>query len=278
MLYIGTSEIFGGTNMENNNEPINMFNNKGNNGKYSKLFPIFLVLIALTIWLVSGFRQISPTEVAVVERFGKIVAVKPSGIHYGFRGIDVYNRIQINQQNIEDEYNTATKDMQTVNQIVQTQYTVDSSKAESLYLKFLNNHLDSIIKPILSQSIKETASKYTIEELISKRAELGQDMTDTAKKRLESYGIKIISIQILNLELPKDYRDAVEQKKVAEQNVQKATAELEEAKIKAEANKVTSASYDENIKYKEFLAKWDGKLPLYQGGDGGLNMLLPSVK
>ncbi|MDD2371490.1 MAG: prohibitin family protein [Firmicutes bacterium] len=264
--------------MENSNEPMNVYNFKGSNGKYSKLFPLFVVLIALSIWLISGFRQVSPTEVAVVERFGKIVAVKSSGIHYGLRGIDVYNRIQINQQNVQDEYNTATRDMQSVNQIVQTQYTIDSSKAESLYLKFLNNHADSIIKPILSQSIKETASKFTIEELISRRAELGQNMTDTAKERLESYGIKIISIQIVNLELPEEYRNAVEQKKVAEQRVQKATAELAEAKIKAEANKVTSASYDENIKYKEFLDKWDGKLPLYQGGDGGLNMLLPSVQ
>ena len=264
--------------MENSNEPINMYAFKGNKIKYAKFFPLIVALILLAIWLISGFRLVSATEVAVVQRFGKIVAVNPSGIHYGLRGIDVYNRIQINQQNVQDEYNTATRDMQTVNQVIQTQYTIDSSKAESLYLKFLNMHLDSIIRPILSQSIKETASKFTIEELISRRAELGKDMTESARERLEPYGIKIVSVQIVNLELPEEYRNAVEQKKVAEQKVQKATAELAEAKIQAEANKVTSASYDQNIKYKEFLAKWDGKLPTYLGGDGGLDMLLPSVQ
>ena len=264
--------------MDINNEPINFNNYKGSKGSsLPRLFPLFVAIALLVLWLILGFRMVSPTEVAVVQRFGKIVGVKSSGIHYGFRGIDTYNRIQINQQNVQDQYNTATRDMQTVNQIIQTQYTIDSSMAESLYLKFLNKHVDSIIRPILSQSIKETASKYTIEELISKRAELGEVMTKSAKDRLDAYGIRIISIQIVNLELPEEYRNAVEQKKVAEQRVQKAAAELEEAKIKAEANKVTSASYDANIKYKEFLAKWDGKLPLYQGGEGGLDMLLPNV-
>lgn len=263
--------------MDINNEPINLNDYRKKRGNLPRLFPLYVVLVLLGIYLLSGIRMVSPTEVAVVQRFGQIVGVRTSGIHYGLTGIDIYNRIQINQQNIQDNYNTATMDMQTVNQVIQTQYTIDSSKAESLYLKFLNKHVDSIIRPVLSQSIKETSSKFTIEELISKRAELGEEMTKSARNRLNSYGIKVISIQIVNLELPEDYRNAVEQKKVAEQKVLKAKAELEEAKIKAEANKVTSAAYDENIKYKEFLSKWDGKLPTYLGGEGGLNMLLPNV-
>lgn len=191
--------------MENNNEPVNKlaFKVKNINKKWISLF---VVLLVLAVWLISGFRLVSATEVAVVQRFGKIVAVKPSGIHYGLRGIDFYNKIQINQQNIRTVYSTTTSDIYKVNQVIQTQYTVDISKAESLYLKFLNTHRDSIIKPILSQSIKETTSKFTIEELISKRVELGQAITDGARARLNVYGIKIVSVEIVNIELPADYK------------------------------------------------------------------------
>ncbi|MDD2371489.1 MAG: SPFH domain-containing protein [Firmicutes bacterium] len=198
--------------MENNNEAVNKLDLNGKKSKNKKFVIILGILIALAVYLISGFRLVSATEVAVVERFGKIVAVQPAGVHYGLRGIDFYNKIQINQQNIRALYTTATSDIYAVKQIVQTQFTVDSKMAESLYLKFLNTHVDSIIKPILSQSIKEVTSKYTIEDLITKRAELGQAITDNARARLDGYGIKIISIEIVNVELPADYKAALAQK------------------------------------------------------------------
>ncbi|KAF0092489.1 MAG: hypothetical protein FD141_673 [Fusobacteria bacterium] len=202
--------------MEKNNEPNNMLALKVKKNKNVKLISSLVVLLALAVWLISGFRIVSATEVAVVQRFGKIVSVEPSGIHYGLRGIDYYNKIQVNQQNIRTVYSTTTSDIYKVNQVIQTQYTIDISKAESLYLKFLNTHRDSIIKPILSQSIKETTSKFTLEELISKRVELGQTITDSARARLNVYGIKIVSVEIVNIELPADYKQAVEPKPVVQ--------------------------------------------------------------
>ena len=238
---------------------------------------IVILLPLLVLYLALGIRVVSPTEIAVVERMGEIVAVKSSGVHYGLRFVDKYNKIDLNQQNMKEEYSTATKDMQSVNEIVNTQYTIDSSKAKQLYLKFLGQHKTSIIQPILSQSVKEITSGYTIEELISKRAELGEKITESAKERLSEYGINVVSIQVVNLELPEEYKKAVEQKKVAEQQVLKAQAELEEAKIKAESNKVISQTFDQNVRYKEFLAKWNGQLPNYIGDGNALNMLLPSI-
>lgn len=164
-----------------------------------------------------------------------------------------------------------------MDQAITTQYTIDPGAVKDLYLKFLGNHKDSIIVPVLSQSIKKVASRFMIEELIARRADLGKEMAERAKDRLAEYGIKVISVQIVNLELPIEYKNAIEAKKVTEQNVQKANAELEQARINAEPNKVTSVAYDSNIKYKEFLSKWDGKLPVYMGGDG-LDMLLPNVE
>lgn len=260
-----------GSNMSDNGN--NVIENKPKKGVVGKV--ILVVVLIVGIYLLSGLRIVKPTQVAVVTRFGKVVGVKPSGINYGLRFIDKFVYFDVNQQNVKDTYSTATKDMQSVDQIITTQYTIDPMAVEDLYLKFLGNQRDSIILPILSQSIKEVASKYTIEELIAKRAELGTEMSESARDRLEEYGIKVVSVQIVNLELPEEYTKAVEAKKVAEQNVQKANAELEQARINAEANKVTSEAYDANIQYKEFLSKWDGKLPTYMGGDG-LDMLLPS--
>jgi len=61
--------------MENSNEPINMYAFKGNKIKYAKFFPLIVALILLAIWLISGFRLVSATEVAVVQRLGLLRVV-----------------------------------------------------------------------------------------------------------------------------------------------------------------------------------------------------------
>ncbi|MFS2223213.1 protease modulator HflK [Pantoea sp. B65] len=48
-----------------------------------KIFPPVLCGVALVGWLVSGLHEISPSQRGVYERFGRPVAVLPSGLHVG---------------------------------------------------------------------------------------------------------------------------------------------------------------------------------------------------
>lgn len=251
-------------------------NAKENLMKKLKSLSVIITVIFLILIGISGIRVIEPSEVGVIIRFGNVTGVKESGVSWQLPLFTKVFKFDVSQKKVDGVYSTSTKDMQTTQEFVTTQYVIDTSKAKDLYKSFLGKHEESIIMPILASVVQDGVSELSIEELVSNRVELANLMTGKAKELLEPYGIKIISMQITDHDFSDSYESAVEAKKVAEQKVLTAKQEQEAAKINSETNRIMSESYDENVKFKMFLEKWDGKLPTYMAGENDmLNILLP---
>lgn len=86
------------------------------------------------------------------------------------------------------------------------------------------------------------------------------------------------------------FTKAVEDKQVAQQNKLKAQTQAEQkvieaeanakakiinAEAEAEANRIVTESLSDDILYKQWLAKWDGKLPTVAGSDA--NVIIDTV-
>lgn len=235
--------------------------------------PTFLALI-LTAMCVA---VVGTGQVAVVTRLGTIVGVEGQGFHLK-APIDAYNVIDVTQQQVTEQYSTASKDNQSVDQEITAQVVVDPESAQELYAKFLGNHMDGIVRPVLSDGFKSANAKYSLEETIEKRDQLSADMLKAVQDRLEPYGIRVVSVEIKNVELPEEYKAAVERQKVAERDQVTAQVKQETAEIDAETNRITAESLDSRNFQKMFIERWDGTLPLYMGGDGSLDMLLPTER
>lgn len=239
---------------------------------------IGFVLLIVVLLGALGFRTIAPSQIGVVVRFGNIVSVEESGITWQVPFVTRITKMDVNQRSIIGVYETSTKDMQTTTEYVTTQYVVDASKAKELYKSFLGNHEVNIIQPIIASVVQDSVSTVSISELVSNRVELSNTMTAKAKELLEPYGIRIVSMQITNHDFSDEYETAITAKIVAQERVKTAQYEQETAKVNAETNKIMSQSYDENVKFKMFLEKWNGILPLYVTGESEMmNMLLPTM-
>ncbi len=234
--------------------------------------------VILLIWLIlSSIAVVETGQVAVVTRFGNIVGFEGQGIHLKVP-IDSYNIIDVTQQQVTAEYSTATKDNQSITQEITAQVAVNPENAEDLYQKFLGNHMDAIVDPILSDGFKSATAKFSLEDCITARDQLSEEMLKAVKERLAEYGINVVSVEVKNVNLPEEYKAAVERQKVAERDQVTAEVERQTAEINAETNRITAESLsDENFKQR-FYEKWDGKLPTYMGGEEGLSMLLPSAE
>ena len=242
----------------------------------------FFIVIILALCI----RVVDTGEVAVVTRFGAIIGSQGEGLHLK-TPLDEYHSIRVTQDQVEDIYYTATRDTQSIDQTIVTQVIVDPTKCEELYRKFKGNHIDGIVKPVLYDGFKSATASFTLEDAIAKRDELSTKMLGNVKATLEQYGIVIVSVEIKDVQIPEDYRRAVEEKKVAEQirakaetekqtAIIKAEQELEVKKLEAEANKVVTESLTAEILQKMYLDKWDGKLPLYMAGEGdSMGLMLP---
>lgn len=218
-------------------------------------------LVAVVV-IVNCFAVVGTGQAAVVTRFGNVVGTEGQGFHLKLP-IDRYNMIDVTQQQVTAEYSTATKDNQSLVQEITAQVVVKPDMAEEIYTKFLGNHMDGIVAPVLADGFKNATAAYSIEEVISARDKLSSDMLAAVQTKLDAYGIQVVSVEIKNVALPEEYKAAVERQKVAERDQVTAEVERQTAEIDAEKNKIMAESLSEENFQKLFYEKWDGKLPQY---------------
>lgn len=263
-----------------------------------KALTVTAVIALLAIILVfTSFYTVKQGSVAVIERFGKVIGVKEPGLHFKLPFADKKTTIVTREQTIKfgegEEFaplRVSTKDMQTIGvDLTVSNITTDPMK---VYTSFVGRQLYSMLLPRIKDSVQTNISKYTIEEFVSKRATLANDIFNDIKKKTEKYGIVITNVSITNHRFSEVYRNAVEEKKAAEQAVetekalqkkkiveQESKIKLAELKVKereleAKANKVETESITPELLNKWFLEKWDGKMPAVTSGNGGF--VLPS--
>lgn len=245
-----------------------------------------LCLLCLMINLFNCFTTISTGEVGLKIRFGKIVdVINQEGIIFK-SPIESVKKIDIKVQKYENEapLETSTKDMQIVNNVkISINYQIDGKRAEDLYRKVGSNYEETILEPAIQEIVKGTISKYTSQELVVKREEISQNISDELNKKINDYGITCVNTNIKNFDFSNAYNDAIEQQAVAERNVEKAKQELEKAKIESEkklieaeatkkANDMLKQSLTDEVIAKQFIEKWDGKLPTTYAGDDILSI------
>lgn len=235
------------------------------------LFGLFgLVLIPL-----GCFSTIKTGEIGIKTKFGKITnTTKNEGIVWK-SPLEKIEKIDIKVQKYENEnaLDTSTKDMQVVNNIkVSVNYKIDGEKAIDLYKKVGMNYQTIILEPSIQETIKGVISKYTSEELVTKRSEISLDINNVLNDKLQQYGINSVSVAINNFDFSEAYNQAIEKKAVAEQEVETSKNQLEKAKVDAETKKVKAQgdaeantllekSLTKEILIEKWIEKWNGETP-----------------
>ena len=162
-------------------------------------------------------------------------------------------------------------------------FQVNGEQAVELYRNVGSNYKETVLEPSIQETIKSVMSKYTAEELVTKRSEVATDIQETLNSRTIDYGISIVSINLNNFDFSQAYNESIERKAVAEQNALTAQQELQTTKAEAEkkrieaqgeadANKIKEKSLTKEIIQQQFIEKWDGKLPTNYAGDDVLSI------
>ena len=239
---------------------------------------IFLLILALT-----NCYTVDTGEVAIISTFGKITKVENEGLHVKIPFVQGKTFIFGRTDEMDTTMEVSTKDMQSI----KLEFTVQASitDPEKLYRAFNNKHEQRFIRPRVKEIIQATIAKYTIEEFVSKRAEISRLIFEDLKDDFAQYGLSVSNVSIVNHDFSDEYERAIESKKVAEQAVEKARAEQEKLKVEAEnkvklaeyalqekelqakANAVESNSLTPQLLRKMAIEKWDGKLPQVQGNN-----------
>lgn len=263
-----------------------------------------IILIFFVITVYSNVYTVDTGEVAIISNFGKVSSVEYPGLHFKIPFVQKVVFVETREKTYlftkpayvknysKDESETdnsllvSTKDLQTIN----IELTVQASVVdpEKLYKSFKGYHEERFIRPRVREIVQATIAKYTIEEFVSKRSEISNIIFKNLIEDFNKYGLTVSNISIVNHDFSDEYEKAIEQKKVAEQAVEKARAEqeklsveaenrvklaeykLREKELQAKANLVESSSLTPQLLQKMKIEKWNGILPKVQGSNANI--------
>ena len=252
-----------------------MRNFKVRDFKNSFIFGIIILFVIVTI--ISSFQTIKSGEVGLKVRFGKIVSTQLNeGFNLKIPYIEDIVVVNIKVQKIELTTESSSKDLQTIQTDIAVNYRIESDKASSLYKTVGNTYEQTVLDPAIKESVKSTIAKYTAAEVITERSEVSLKCKEELQNKVLKYGIVIDNFNITNLSFSVEYTKAIEEKQVAEQKLSKAKLEAEAKLVEAEATKKANdlmrQSLTDNLIAKEFIEKWDGKLPSTYAGENILGL------
>ena len=244
-----------------------------------------LLIVAISI---ASITIVPAGHKGVTLNMGAVTgAVMNEGINFKIPFVQNAEIIDVRVKKYESKDNSsASKDLQTIKSSIAVNYRVNQDHVADLYQKIGMSYESTVINPAISECIKSVTSRYTAEELITKRTEVSEEMKNFLQKKLSEKYILVDSFNIINFDFTDAFNTAIEEKQIAEQNALKAKYDLErikteaeqavtKAKGEAEAMKLKNEQISQNIIYLEFIDKWDGKMPTYYGSDNlflGLDM------
>ena len=257
------------------------------------------VIIALVVVIIASVGltncyTVKTGEVAVISTFGKLDRIEKEGLHFKIPFIQSKDFIETREktyifgrtEEMDTTLEVSTKDMQTI----RLEFTVQAnvSDAEKLYRAFGLKFEWRFIRPRVNEIVQSTIAKYTIEEFVSKRAVISSEIFRDLQDDFAEYGLNVSNVSIVNHDFSDEYEKAVEEKKIAEQAVQKAKSEqeklaivaenkvklaeyaLKEKELQAKANSIESNSLTPQLLKKMMIEKWNGELPKVQGNSSNL--------
>ncbi len=226
-------------------------------------FLLILVGIIVLISLFKSFISIDAGYAGVLwKRFGGGVVTDQPPLGEGFHIVAPWNEVQIyevRQQEFFDQMKVLSSNGLDIQLDATAWYLPNIEQLGFLHQKKGVNYLERVVRPALRSSTREVVGRYTPEQIYSsKRAIIQAEIHEETKKILDNQYIQLNDVLVRDVTLPQTIKDAIERKLRQEQEsleyefrLEKATKEAEkqriEARGKADANRILSASLTDKI-------------------------------
>lgn len=255
-----------------------------NRRKFFKAIKWGIILIVFLIIFFGAYYIVNPGERAIVLTLGN-PSPTPSaeGIHFKIPIVQSVVIMNVQTQKYEvTKASAASRDLQTVTTDVTINYLISPDTVPELYKNVGIGYQDKIIAPAVQEVVKATTSQYTAEELITKRAEVKEKIDVALRERLASWNINVQSVAITNFDFSPEFNKAIEAKVTAEQNALAAKNKLAQVEYEKQQRITQAEGESEAIRIQalaiqaqggkdyvqlQAIGKWDGKLPLVNGGN-----------
>lgn len=188
----------------------------------------------LAIWMM--FYTIDEGHVGIVKRFGEATEQVNPGLHYKLPFADGVEELEIRTRKNAEKLRASTFEQMPVDAEVSVNWTVVRPEAFNLYKNYggLEQFENRILDPRLRSAAKDALARYKAEEIVQNRGKVIQKIEETLLATMKEFPVKLDSVQIENLELPRKYLQSIETKQTEKNLAQAEKHRLERQKLEAQ--------------------------------------------
>lgn len=201
---------------------------------------IYVIVFVFVLFLISGIFVVKQQTSAIVERFGKFIAIRKPGLHFKIPVIDkIAGRVSLRILQLDVIVETKTKDDVFVKLKVSVQYKILADNVYDAFYKldFPQDQITSYVFDV----VRAVVPKMRLDDVFEKKDEIANAVKGELNDAMINYGYDIIKALVTDIDPDSEVKtamnriNAAERQKIAAQYEGDAARILIVEKAKAEA-------------------------------------------
>ncbi len=187
--------------------------------------------------LVMGCVVVEDGEVGVSKSFGSI-SDDPvmQGVALQFPVVRTVTRWNIKLQEIKESAQVPSSEGLIVGLDTSLLFQVEPEAAPKLRKTVGRNYREILVIPYMRNAVRDVVSGYPVKNIYTEvgRKEIAMKIRDSLRSNLAPRGIQVVDVLLRDIKLPTRFRESIEAKLTAEQQVQQKQFLLQQAVKEAE--------------------------------------------
>ncbi|WP_062055093.1 SPFH domain-containing protein [Aquimarina longa] len=189
------------------------------------------IVIFLFIIIISGIFTVKQQTSAIVERFGKFLSIRNSGLHFKIPVFDrIAGRINLKIQQLDVLVETKTKDDVFVRLKISVQFQVIKEKVYDAFYKLENPH-DQITSYVFDV-VRAEVPKMKLDDVFERKDDIAIAVKQELNEAMVNYGYDIIKTLVTDIDPDMQVKEAMNRINAAEREKVAAEYEAEAERIK----------------------------------------------
>ena len=135
----------------------------------------------------------------------------------------------------DDSIVARTADGQEVRIDASVIFSIDPAEVVAVHVEWQNRYVDGLIRPKLRGIARDSAARYAVQEIYSvRRDELAIEIETELQNVLDTNGLMLDAFVLRNITFTPEYASVIEQKQIAEQEVQRQAFVVKQREQEAE--------------------------------------------
>jgi regulator of protease activity HflC (stomatin/prohibitin superfamily) len=197
---------------------------------------VFVGLIVLVV-LGGSFYTIDAGERGVILRNGKVVGTAEPGLSFKLPIVDSVKEITVQTEaRVYEKLMVYSRDQQSAELYISVNYRLPADQVQTIYTEYggKDGVLTRMLDRQVPEEVKNVFGRFNAVTAIQERERLSKEVQEAIQRATTNPVLIVESVQIENIDFSKAYEDSIEQRMLAEVEVQKVQQNAQREKVQAE--------------------------------------------